>query len=62
MDRSVNEQLELRKISERREFLKTAGKVAVTVPAVALLLNAASKTAHAAAVSGGTTPPANNIQ
>jgi hypothetical protein len=52
--KSVEQKLEEQKIAERREFLKTAGKVAVTVPAVALLLNAAAKPAYAQTASGGT--------
>ena len=36
----------------RREFLKTAGKVAVTVPAASLILSAASKPALASVSSG----------
>jgi len=46
-ERKLNEQ----KIAERREFLKKAGKVAVTVPAVALLLNASSMPQAAAVTS-----------
>ena len=40
------------KLKARRKFLKTAGKVAVTAPAVALLLNATTKPAKAQVVSG----------
>jgi formiminotetrahydrofolate cyclodeaminase len=47
----MNEHSEEQKIAERREFLKKAGKVAITVPAVALLLSAASKRANAAATT-----------
>ncbi|MBT5051284.1 MAG: hypothetical protein HOM58_22505 [Rhodospirillaceae bacterium] len=34
-------------VEERREFLKSAGKVAITAPAVALLLSANVKPASA---------------
>lgn len=36
-----------KRIEERREFLKKAGKAAVAVPAAALLLSAAAKSAKA---------------
>jgi len=44
-------------VRERRDFLKTAGTVAVTVPAVALLLSMESKRANADTAPGpsGTT-------
>jgi hypothetical protein len=42
-------------VEARREFIKTAGKVAVAAPAVALLLNANARRATAAPVSGGVT-------
>ena len=44
-------------VRKRRDFLKTAGTVAVTVPAVALLLSIESKRANADAAVGpsGTT-------
>ena len=41
-ERKLDEQ----KIKERREFLKKAGKAAVTVPAVALLLSASKVSAQ----------------
>jgi hypothetical protein len=41
-------------LSERREFLKTAGKAALTVPAAALLLSMEGKPAQAQAISGPT--------
>jgi len=43
--------LEAQKIEERREFLKKAGKVAVTVPAVTLLLSATNKASVAQVTS-----------
>jgi len=39
-------------IRERREFLKKAGKVALTAPAAALLLSAANMPAQASTTSG----------
>jgi hypothetical protein len=45
------------KIAERREFLKKAGKAAVTVPAVALLLSATDKRAVAVPTSTATPTP-----
>jgi len=47
-ERKLDEQ----RIEERREFLKKAGKVAITVPAVALLLKASSMPARAQVPSG----------
>ena len=44
--KSVEQKLDEQKIEERREFLKKAAKVAVTVPAVALLLSASKATAQ----------------
>ena len=44
-------------LKERREFLKEAGKVAVTVPAVALLLSMHTKPAHAQVQSGHADDP-----
>jgi hypothetical protein len=44
-------------LRERREFLKRTGKIAVTAPAVALLLSVAAKNASAqsaAPISGNT--------
>jgi len=52
--KSVEQKLDEQKIAERREFLKKAGKVAITVPAVTLLLSAASKPAHAVPTSSPT--------
>ena len=51
-------QQELASISERRKFLKKAGKAALTAPAVALLLSAESKQGHAITISsvGALTP------
>ena len=43
-------------VRKRRDFLKTAGTVAVTVPAVALLLSMESKRASAQQAPSGTTP------
>jgi hypothetical protein len=46
-------------VRKRRDFLKTAGTVAVTVPAVALLLSMESKRANAGDTApgpSGTTP------
>ena len=40
------------KLKARRKFLKTAGTVAVTAPAVALLLSATTKPAKATPCSG----------
>ena len=40
---SVDEKLLEQKIAERREFMEKAGKVAVTVPAVALLPSATGR-------------------
>ena len=37
-------------VQDRRAFVKTAAKVAVTAPAAAMLLNASVKPAHADAV------------
>jgi len=37
--------LDEQRIEERREFLKRAGKAAITVPAVALLLSASKASA-----------------
>jgi len=51
--KSVEQKSEEQRIEERREFLRKAGKVAVTVPAVALLLNTASMP-QAAAVTSAT--------
>jgi len=48
--KSVERKLDEQKIEERREFLKKAGKVAVTVPAVALLLKATSMPAHSSEI------------
>jgi hypothetical protein len=42
------------KTEERRKFLKKAGKAALTAPAVALLLSAESKQAHAITAFSGT--------
>lgn len=39
-------------VEERREFLKSAGKVAITAPAVALLLSANIKPASAISLYG----------
>jgi hypothetical protein len=50
--KSAEQKLDDRRIEERREFLKKAGKAAITAPAVALLLNAASKPAYAQVPSG----------
>jgi hypothetical protein len=50
--KSVEQKSEAQKIAERREFLKKAGKIAVTAPAVALLLSATRK-AHATDVVSG---------
>ena len=41
-------------LSERREFLKKAGKVALTAPAAALLLSRANMPAHAQTAPSGT--------
>src|SRR6202790_1067720 len=41
-------------LRERRKFLKKAGKVALTAPAVALLLSAESRPAHAPPALSGT--------
>jgi len=46
--KSVEQKLDEQRIEQRREFLKKAGKAAITVPAVALLLNATSMPAHSA--------------
>jgi len=49
MDRKMMEKLDemARETADRREFLKKAGKVAATVPAVALLLSANATPAEA---------------
>jgi hypothetical protein len=46
---------EERKLSERRKFLKKAGKVALTAPAVALLLSAEKAQAIDVAPNSGIT-------
>jgi hypothetical protein len=46
-DQSVTSSEEASQVSDRRAFLKTAGKAAATAPAVALLLSAAAKPASA---------------
>jgi hypothetical protein len=43
---------EAKAVADRREFLKQAGKVAVTAPAVALLLNATTVPAKAVVLYG----------
>jgi len=43
-------------IEQRRAFLKKAGTAAAAVPAAALLLSVASKSAMAQSQSGGTAP------
>ena len=43
--------------SERREFLKKVGKVALTAPAAALLLSTANMPAHAQTAPSGTQQP-----
>ncbi len=53
---TTEETPEAKAVRKRRDFLKTAGTVAVTVPAVALLLSMGSKPASASAVSGSSTP------
>jgi len=53
----MNDKLDEQKIEERREFLKKAGKVAITVPAVALLLKATSMPAHAQVIPSGVVDP-----
>ena len=50
--KSVEQKIDEQKIAERREFLKKAGKAAITVPAVALLLNATNVPAQANITSG----------
>jgi len=41
-------------LSDRREFVTKAGKVALAVPAVALLLSMKARSAHAATTISGT--------
>lgn len=55
---TTEESPEEKALRKRRDFLKTAGTVAVTVPAVALLLSMESKRANADTAPGpsGTTP------
>jgi hypothetical protein len=55
---TTEESLKENSLSERRKFLKKAGKVALTAPAVALLLSAENSPAQAqqAAPSGVTAP------
>jgi len=50
--KSVERKLDEQKIEERREFLKKAGKAAVTVPAVALLLSATKAKADGVTSAG----------
>ncbi len=45
---TTKENPEEKAVRKRRDFLKTAGTVAVTIPAVALLLSMESKRANAA--------------
>jgi hypothetical protein len=49
---TIEEIPEGKALSERRKFLKRAGKVALTAPAVALLLSAQNKSAQARPLSG----------
>jgi len=51
-EKSVEQKLERQKIAERRKFLKKAGKTAISVPAVALLLSATKARADGV-TSGG---------
>jgi len=50
---TTEETPEEKAVRKRRDFLKTAGTVAVTVPAVALLLSMESKRANAQQVPSG---------
>jgi len=43
---------EKKELTDRREFVKKAGKVAITVPAVALLLSMKARSARADTISG----------
>jgi hypothetical protein len=43
--------------AKKRKFIKQAGTVAMTAPAAAVILSAASKPAFAVAASGGTNGP-----
>ena len=58
MQENAQYQTASQKRAERRKFIKKAGKVALTAPAVALLLSAESKHAQAAISGrvGGLTP------
>ena len=50
------ENMEERALSDRREFVKKAGQVAITVPAVALLLSMKARPAHAINAVSGSSP------
>lgn len=40
-------------LTDRRDFVRKAGKAAIAVPAVALLLSMQARSAHAVPTSGG---------
>jgi len=57
MPGSREQNLEKEALSDRREFVTKAGKVALAVPAVALLLSLKAKSAHAVQAISGSPPP-----